>query len=191
MNRTQDCCVTNINIVTQGAFRGGKTLDDYYPFLIGSGYWRTNNQAGAFDTGVRVGVGVAVQVIATCTGDCSKCELTQHYTIPATTYPSEFVTNTPIDDIARSGQDATCPPFRQDIGTNQLSWADPASYFYNNSTTSDFDAKNVFVSCVKSCGKCDWDRCCVEWTWEVAVKNGAVVKNTITVNHKWCEKVAP
>ncbi|MBI1928432.1 hypothetical protein HYR99_29835 [Candidatus Poribacteria bacterium] len=189
MTRITNCCVNNINIVTSGAFQGGKTLDDYYPDLTSRGYWAATDQAGPFDTGSRVGV--AVQIIATCTGNRSECGITQCYTIPATTYPGEAVINTPVDDIARSGRDVTSSPFRQDIGTNRLSWADPASYSYNNSTLAHFSAKNVFVSCVESCRECEcnWERCCVEWMWEVEVKNGTVVKNTVTANRKWCEKV--
>jgi hypothetical protein len=130
-----------------------------------------------------------MQFVATCTGDRSRCRFTQHYTIPQTTFPGEAVTNAPVDDIARSGRDQSKAPFRQDIGNNQTSFADPPSYPYNAGNRANFEATNVFVSCTLSSDRsCSWDRCCIQWTWKVKVQGGAVSSNTLGADRKWCEK---
>jgi len=106
-----------------------------------------------------------------------------------TNYPGESVEAKPVDDIARCGRDATMAPFRQNIGGNQISMADPASYPYNATTRADFEATNVFETCkTSSDNTCKWDRCCIQWTWKAKVVAGAVTVNTVTVDRKWCDK---
>lgn len=108
--------------VTSGQFEGGKTLDDYYPDLVGKGYWDTNNTAGKFDTGSRVGA--ALQFVGTyfspCSGDGSQFTFSQSTTIVRARADGKKLMENgkpfegqTIDDIKRSRRDQSKAPFRQ------------------------------------------------------------------------------
>ena len=120
--------------VISGNFRE-KTLDDYFPDLVGAGAWGSNNVAGPFDNGTRAGS--AVQLIGNlripCAADGTPTTLGQSATIVRARAngavlmengrPLEGQT---LDDIARSGRDATQAPFRQTWAAS-ISMADPIS----------------------------------------------------------------
>ena len=188
------CCVTDAEIVTDGAFQGGKKLGDYYPDLAqpdgSSTYWSGDgSQGGAFDTGSRTGG--AVQIIGTMEGDRDCCTMTQHFVVEESNYPGGDVgpVGESVDDIARSGRDPSGPPFRQNIGGNQISMADPPSAPYG--PPNDFKRKLRFTTCFVSYPdskpECEWKQCCVTWVQEQEAQGGAMTTNKIFEVGSWCE----
>jgi hypothetical protein len=132
-----DACDVPLEIhkVTAGQFEGGKTLDDYYPELVGTGSWGASGAAGPFDTGTRAGS--AVQLVGTYPAPCaaggSAFTFGQTATIlraradgkKMTENGKDFEGQT-FDDIKRSRRDQSKPPFRQTFGF-AVSMADPIS----------------------------------------------------------------
>lgn len=121
--------------VTSGPFQGGKTLDDYYPDLVGKSVWGSNNTAGTFDNGSRAGS--AVQLIGNLAIPCATSDtpttLKQTATIVrAKANGAQMMENgaplagQTINDIQRSGRDQSRAPFRQ-TWTGAVSMADPIS----------------------------------------------------------------
>lgn len=168
-----DCKPKKITLVKDGDFKGGKTMDDYYPDLKGKGYYDHPGKAGPFDTGSRVGANI--QIVGEVEGDASKCKVTQELFVET----ENINGNTDrqgktYDDIKKSGRDATKAPFKQDFN-GQTSFADPPSYGYG--PTTNITSKRVFTSCVVGCdGK---TKCCVKWSLEIIVVKGVVTKNEV------------
>jgi hypothetical protein len=121
--------------VTSGPLQGGKTMDDYYPELVGTGMWASNSTAGPFDTGTRAGS--VVQLIGLlpipCATSAAPTTLRQTATIVRArangskmTEGGKALEGQTLDDIARSGRDQSRPPFRQ-TWLGAVSMADPIS----------------------------------------------------------------
>lgn len=186
------CCVTDAEIVSSGPLQGGKKMGDYYPDLANpdgtSSRWNGDgSQAGEF-SGTRTGV--AVQLIGTMEGDRDCCTMTQTFVLEESNYPGPEVgaIGAQVDDIAKSGRDPSGPPFRQNIGTNQISMADPPNAPYN--AGSNFHRKMRYETCFHSYPDsdppCEWEKCCVVWVFEQTVTNGSP-SSTVTEVGSYCE----
>lgn len=195
-----DCCVTKAELVTSGKFLGGWTLDHYYPDIAAGvakrtddPVWDLKDTAGPFDIAQPIAnrrrAGVAVQFVATCTGDRAGCRFTQHYTIQESTFPHLQPKENPIDDFADVDRDQGKPPMRQDIGTDRISFADPASFPYDNAEYSNYVLRVKFESCALSSegADCPRKKCCVDWMWELRVVDGRRELNVLTDKPARCE----
>jgi hypothetical protein len=125
---------TAMRKVISGKFEGGKTLDDYYPDLVGTTAWGAKDKAGPFDNGTRAGS--SVQLIGEYAAPCAApgpFTLGQSATIvrmrgdgKKLLEQGKPLEGRTLDDIARSKRDASKPPFRQEFGF-AISMADPIS----------------------------------------------------------------
>ncbi|OYY68112.1 DUF4157 domain-containing protein [Sphingomonas sp. 28-63-12] len=118
-----------------GSFLGGKTMDDYFPDLVGQNFWGSNNTAGPFDNGSRAGSSVQLigQLPIPCATSPNPTTLAQSATIiRARANGSLMMENgrplegQTFDDIARSRRDQSRAPFRQ-TWVGAVSMADPIS----------------------------------------------------------------
>jgi|CXWL01.1.fsa_nt_gi hypothetical protein len=188
------CCVTDVDAVTDAAFEGGKKAGDYYPDLVGKGYWKGDGgTAGGFDTGTSTGV--LVQIVGTMDGDRACCHFTQHFVIEESNYPGAgkpYGDSAPVgkrvDDVAKSGRNFDKPPARQDLGPGKTSIADPMSRGYG--PTSNFKRTQRFESCFESYAAskppCVWSKCCVTWVVHQEVVNGKATQSVTEVG-TFCE----
>ena len=117
--------------ITSGAFAGRLAMRDYYPDLVGRGFWQNGATGGPWDTGSRAGVNV--QLFGTVP---SPCEPDQYTVEQSVTRDWERIngvetarSGTTSDDIAASGRDQSRAPFRQLFlgGGLNISMADPPS----------------------------------------------------------------
>jgi len=163
--------------VVAGALEGGLTMKDYYPDLDGKGYWQHGGTAGAFDTGARAGANV--QLYGTIPSPCkpSLFSLAQTVTYTrairdGTHHPKEGVLQ---DDIAKSGRDASRPPFRLDWlgGGYNISMADPPSFIYGPKTNAEWDRS--FVTSLKG----PTGTKSVAWSTSIRIVGGAVTRNDV------------
>jgi hypothetical protein len=162
-----------------GTFAGGLSLDDYYPDLVGKGYWDGAATAGPFDTGTRVGssVQLAGTIRIPCRPDLFSLAQTVTYTrlrVGGTADPNEGKT---FDDIAKSGRDATRAPFRQEfmnLDGYWISMADPPSVVYGATTDLEFD-RDFVTSLVGPSG-----RRSVSWSTSIRIAGGKVTRNSVT-----------
>ncbi len=168
----------SMNKVTSGSFQGGKSMDDYYPDLVGRGFWQHSGSAGPWDTGSRVGS--SVQLYGTIPSPCRPELFSLAQTVTRTrdringvTDPTEGQT---LDDIAKSGRDASRPPFRQDWlgGGYNISMADPPSIGYSSTTNAEWD-RDFVTSLVGPGG-----RSSVSWSVSIRIKDGSVTRNTVS-----------
>jgi hypothetical protein len=164
--------------VTSGQLQGGKSMDDYYPDLVGRGYWQNSGSAGPWDTGSRVGS--KAQLFGTIPSPCRPELFSLAQTVTRTrdringvTDPTEGQT---FDDIAKSGRNASVPPFRQDWlgGGYNISMADPPSIGYSSTTNAEWDRD--FVTSLKGPG----GQRSVNWSISIRIENGVVTRNTIS-----------
>lgn len=174
---------TQMRALISGSFEGGKTLDDYYPDLVGGNYWGSNATAGPFDNGSRAGS--AVQLIGEYPSPCapgtgSNFTLGQSATIVrARANGAKMMENgkalegQTINDIARSGRDQSKAPFRQEYGF-AVTMADPISGIPYNTLTSYEWEVNLTTSITGSGGAKS-----VNWGVTVEASNGTVTKNTV------------
>jgi hypothetical protein len=174
---------TSMNKLTSGNFLGGLTMDSYYPDLAGKGYYLHPGTGGAFDTGSRVGANI--QLYGVIPSPCSPPTFKLAQTVTRTRYringvihPEEGKT---FDDIAKSGRDATRPPFRQEfLGGGDaplgyiISMADPPSTGYNAASTIEHDRD--FVSSLVGPG----GRQSVTWSLSTRISGGTVTRNVLT-----------
>lgn len=168
--------------VTSGQFVAGKTLDDYFPDLIGTNTWGSNNTAGPFDNGFRAGS--SVQLYANlpipCATSASPTTLGQTVTIVRMRANGAQVTEggvplegQTINDIARSGRDSSQAPFRQ-TWLGAISMADPISGIpYNSLASYDFEA-NLTSSLTAAGGTVS-----VDWGVTVQAAAGRVTRNEV------------
>jgi hypothetical protein len=121
--------------VTSGTFEGGKTLDDYFPDIVGGGFWGTNNKAGPFDNGTRAGSSVQLigELPIPCATSHSPTTLGQTITWKRLKVDGKKlrengkdIEGQTMDDVKRSGRDQSKAPFRQ-IWTGAVTMADPIS----------------------------------------------------------------
>jgi hypothetical protein len=168
--------------LTSGSFRAGLGLSSYFPDLVGSGYWSSDTVAGPFDTGTRVGA--SAQLIGFVPSPClpSQYRLAQTVTYVRTVrngvhHPDEGKT---MDDIAKSGRDASRPPLRQQFldtdGAEGLaiSLADPPAVVYRPGDNIEWD-RSFVSSLIGPSG-----RVSANWSTSIRVVNGRVTRNTIT-----------
>jgi hypothetical protein len=164
--------------VTAGAFQGGLSMGDYYPDLVGRGYWQAGGTAGSWNTGTRAGVNV--QLFGTVPSPCRPEQFTleQHVTrrVHRVNGVATAREGTSADDIAASGRDASRAPFRQEWlgGGLNISMADPPSSTYGASTNKEY-IKDFETSLVGPGG-----RRTVNWTISLKIENGGVVRNSVS-----------
>ena len=83
-----------------------------------------------------------------------------------------------MDDIAKSGRDASKPPFRQEFSAGANTWAismaDPPSVSYGPSSNIEWD-RSFVTSLVGPGGRKD-----VNWSTSIRIVNGSVTRNTIS-----------
>lgn len=167
--------------ITSGAFLGGLTIASYFPDLAARGY---PANAGPFNLGNRVGS--SVQLVGVIPGPCPP----GGFTVAQTFHVSRARFNGRVnalegqsgDDLARSGRDASRPPFRREfLGGGSaphgyiISFADPPSIPYTAATvTAEFDA-NFVSSIVGPAGGRS-----VDWSVSVRIAGGSVTTNTVT-----------
>lgn len=174
-------CPLEMRKVISGKFEGGKTLDDYYPDLVGAKVWGAKDTAGPFDNGERAGS--AVQLIGQYAAPC-KPEFV--YTLAQSATTIRFRMNgkkamekgkafegTTFDDIKRSGRDATKAPFRQEFGF-AVTMADPISGApYSKLTSYEFEV-NLTASITGPDGTKS-----VGWGVTIEASGGKVTKNEV------------
>jgi hypothetical protein len=183
-DKSTDAChmPTAMRAVISGKFEGGKTLDDYFPDLVGKGFWGKNDTAGTFDNGTRAGS--SVQLIGEYPSPC--VDAGKNFTLGQTATivrarangkkmmengkPLEGQT---IDDIKRSGRDQSKPPFRQEFGF-AVSMADPISGIPYNTLTSYEWEVNLTTSLTGKGGSKS-----VNWGVTVEASGGKVTKNEV------------
>lgn len=164
--------------ITSGAFAGGLAMGDYYPDLVGRGFWMNGATGGAWDTGSRAGVNV--QLFGTVPSPCLPGQYTLEQSVTRDWEKINGVetsrSGTTSDDIAASGRDQSRAPFRQLFLGNGLniSMADPPSAAY--SSTLDVDYKKRFVTSLRGPG----GRQSVNWTIELKTSGGSVVTNSVS-----------
>lgn len=185
-----DCDVPrSMDKVTSGSFQGGLTVGSYFPSLATRGYPAT---AGPFDLGNRAGS--SVQFIGAIPSPCqpgrfsfAQTATVSRMRVNGTPAPEEGRT---VDDVARSGQNVSAPPFRQEFlggaaapygflgGTSPLgyiiSFLDPPSIPYGPGSSGEL-VVSFTSSLVGAAG-----RKSVSWSVSVEVVNGAVTRNTVT-----------
>jgi hypothetical protein len=161
--------------VISGAFQNKLSLADYYPDLVGRGYWLHGDTGGTWDTGTRVGANA--QLYGTfripCRPDIFSLAQTVTYTntvMNGVRHPKQGVVQ---DDIAKSGRDATRAPFRQEW-SNVISMADPPSLSYGPGTNAEWDRS--FVTSLVGPG----GRRSVNWSTSIRIVGGSVTRNTIS-----------
>lgn len=174
-------CPSRMRKVIGGKFEGGKTLDDYYPDLVGAKAWGKNDTAGPFDNGVRAGS--AVQLIGEYR---SPCIPTAVYTLGQTASTVRFRINgkkamengkplegTTFDDIQRSQRDQSKPPHRQYLSF-AISMADPIS----GAPYSTLKAYEFEVNLTSSITGPDGTQS-VDWGVTIEASGGRVTKNEV------------
>lgn len=172
-----------MNALISGAFLGGLTMDSYYPDLVGKGYYEHPDTAGTFDTGSRVGGNVQLYGVIASPCEPSAFRLAQtvrrtRYRINGVIHPEEGKT---FDDIAKSGRDATRPPFRQEFlggGTAPpgyiISMADPPSTGYSAASTIEHDRDFVTSLIGPGGGRS------VSWSLSTRISGGSVTRNVLS-----------
>jgi hypothetical protein len=166
--------------VTSGAFLGGLTINDYYPDIASRGYPAT---AGPFDVGGRAGANV--QLYGVIPSPCLPDQFHLEQTITRTRLRRDGVADptegTTVDDIAKSGRDASRAPFRQEfLGGGDaplgyiISMADPPSTGYNSTSNIEHD-RNFVTSLVGPGG-----RQSVRWSLSTRISGGVVTRNVLT-----------
>lgn len=164
--------------VTSGSFQGGLVMGDYYPDLVGRGFWTNGGTGGPWDTGSRAGANV--QLFGTVPSPCRPEQYTLEQTVTREWEKIDGVatarSGTTSDDIAASGRDQSRAPFRQMWlgGGLNISMADPPSATY--SATRDIDYKKHFVTSLRGPG----GGRSVNWTIELKTSGGTVVTNSVS-----------
>ncbi len=168
--------------VTSGSFQGGKTMDDYFPDLVGQGFWGSNNTGGTFDNGTRAGS--AVQLIGLlpipCATSTAPTTLRQSATIVRAKANGALMMENgtalegrTFDDIARSGRDQSRAPFRQ-TWVGAVSMADPISGIPYNTLRSYEWEVNLTTGLAGAGGTVS-----VGWGVTVEASGGRVTKNEV------------
>lgn len=173
---------TSMQKVISGKFQGGKSMDDYFPDLVGAGFWGSKDTAGTFDTGKRAGS--SVQLIGHLPIPCATSTLPTTLGQTATIVRArangakmmeggKALEGQTINDIARSGRDQSRAPFRQ-TWTGAVSMADPISGIPYNTLTSYEWEVNLTTSLTGAGGTVS-----VGWGVTVEAAAGKVTKNEV------------
>jgi hypothetical protein len=169
--------------VTSGSFKGGLTMDTYFPWLSGKGFWQHGGTAGPFDTGSRAGANV--QLFGVVPSPCQPGQYTFGQTITRTRFRINGAVHSEegktFDDIAKSGLDQSKPTFRQTfLGGGDapmgliISIADPPSTPYGATDTIEHDRD--FVTSLSGPGGTK----SVSWSLSTRITSGKVTKNDLT-----------
>jgi hypothetical protein len=165
--------------VTSGAFLGGLTIVDYYPDISSRGY---PSAAGPFDVGNRAGANI--QLYGVIPSPCLPSQFHLEQTITRKRFRNNGVAHSEegktFNDIAKSGRDASRPPFRQEFlggGAAPLgyiiSMADPPSTAYNSTSTIEHD-RDFVTSLVGPSG-----RQSISWSLSTRISGGTVTSNVL------------
>jgi hypothetical protein len=177
------CAPISMRKLTSGTFENSLGLNDYYPDLVGRGYWDSPTTAGPFDiaVGSDARCGSSIQLMGTVPAACAPAQYKLGQTVKYTKAvfdgvrdPMEGIVQ---DDIAKSGRDASRPPFRQEWNNatgHVVSMADPPSVLYKTTSNIDFDREFV-TSLTGPDGSVS-----VNWSTSIRVASGTVARNTIT-----------
>ncbi len=184
LQRADDCDTPgSFRKVTSGKFEGGKTLDDYFPDIVGTKSWGSKDTAGPFDNGFRAGS--ALQFIATyqmlCVAGGSAYTFDQQIAIARMRGDGKKLMENgkalegqTINDVARSGRDQSKAPFRQEW-LNVISMADPISGAPYTSF-NDYEFEATATTKVTGAG----GSLSVTWTVKVESKAKKITTNTLT-----------
>ena len=170
----------SMNKVTSGSFLGGLTIDDYFPDIASRGYPST---AGPFDVGGRAGANI--QLYGVVPSPCEPGQFHLEQTVTRTRFRVDGEVHERegehADDIAKSGRDASAPPFRQEFlgGSGApfgfiISMADPPSTRYTAGQDIEHD-RDFVTSLVGSGG-----RRSVRWSLSTRISGGTVTSNVLT-----------
>lgn len=169
----------SMNKVVSGAFRGGLSMDDYYPDLTGRGLYAHPGTAGPFDTGTQVGANV--QLLGDIRIPCAPAPFSLAQTVKYTRAifdgahdPLEGVVQ---NDVAKSGRDFSRAPARQEFNGGAgrvISMADPPGAGYTGASNIEWDRD--FVTSLTGPGGTK----SVNWSTSIRVAAGTVTRNTIT-----------
>ena len=172
----------NMNKVISGKFKYGKSLNDYYPDLVGTKTWGSKDTAGPFDNGFRAGSSVQLygEFLSPCVDQGNNLAIEQQVTIKRMRGDGKKIMEggkplegQTINDIKRSGRDASKAPFRQTVSF-AVTFADPISGApYSMFKSYDFEA-DLTSSLVGSAGKAS-----VNWGVTVQSAAGKITKNTV------------
>ncbi len=173
----------SMNKLTSGTFLGGLTMNSYFPDLAGSGTFLHPGTAGTFDTGRRAGANV--QLFGVISSPCRPDLFHLEQTVTRTRFRHNGVVladeGRTFDDVAKSGRDASRPPFRQEFlggGTAPLgfiiSMADPPNTGYTATSNIEHD-RDFVTSLVGPSG-----RQSVSWSLSTRISGGAVTRNVLT-----------
>jgi len=190
------CCVEDVDIVVDGPFHGGLSLNDYFPKLVGKEELSDEpNMAGTFVTPKFVGG--KIQMISRVKGPGSECYMSQDVWVEVEMINGRATgrANQNFDDIIKSNHDPTKPPFRQ-YANGGPSLADPPNMPNKRNTLS----TRWFTTCVGSGGsgaatKCKSKKCCARWRLEINIPAnldirlpvGSDRKIKLTREGKWCQ----
>ncbi|WP_266168322.1 hypothetical protein [Dyella subtropica] len=169
--------------LTSGAFLGGLTMDSYTPDLAGHGFYDHPGTGGTFDTHNRAGANI--QLYGVIPSPCSPSDFRLEQTVKRTrlringnVHPEEGQT---FDDIAKSGQNASGPPFRQEFPGGGdaplgyiISMADSPFTAYDPTIKIEHD-RDFVTSLVGRNG-----RKSVSWSLSTRISGGAVTSNDLT-----------
>jgi hypothetical protein len=173
---------TTMRKVISGSFEGNKTMDDYFPDLVGKGFWGKNNVAGPFDNGARAGSSVQLigEYPSPCSAGGSAFTLGQTATIKRARADGKKLMENgkplegqTIDDIKRSGRDQSKPPFRQEFDF-AVSMADPISGIPYK-TLKSYEWEVDLTSSLSGTGGSK----SVNWGVTVEASGGTVTKNEV------------
>ena len=178
--------------VTSGAFLDGLSMEDYYPDLVGHGWWAHGSSAGTWETGSRCGGNV--QLVGSINMLCRP----EQYQLEQTVTHDKSIFNgspdedngTTRDDIADSRRNYSKAPARQEHAGPvpegilyrddvtppselRISMADPPSVSYSQFRSIEWD--RTFVTTLRGPAGSK----SVTWRSSIRVADGKVTKNTL------------
>jgi len=169
---------TRLGILTSGTFRNNLKMDDYFPDLVGQGYWANGDTAGPFRTPQYVGS--KVQVMGLIPPGCSPGSFRLGQTVEETKNVVDGVhgrfEGQVYDDFLIAGRSPNRPPLRRDwqseLGTH-ISMGDPPSQRLG---PRNVELDRTFVSSLTGPS----GNMSVTWSTSIRIVNGTVTRNTIS-----------
>jgi hypothetical protein len=170
---------TRLGILTSGTFRNNLKMDDYFPDLVGQGFWKDGGTAGPFQTPQYVGS--KVQVMGLIPPGCSPGSFRLGQTVEETKNVVDGVhgpfEGQTYDDFQRSGRNPNRPPLRRDwqseLGTH-ISMGDPPSQRLG---PRNVELDRNFVTTLTGPSRSPMTETC---STSIRIQNGAVTRNTIS-----------
>jgi hypothetical protein len=170
---------TRLGVLRSGTFRNNLKMDDYFPDLVGQGFWKDGGTAGPFQTPQFVGS--KVQVMGVIPPGCSPGSFRLGQTVEETKNVVDGV-HSPFegqtyDDFQRSGRNPNRPPLRRDwqseLGTH-ISMGDPPS---RRLGPRNVELDRNFVTTLTGPSGSPMTE---TWSTSIRIQNGAVTRNTIS-----------